>query len=487
VNYQKQINQYNADVMYNEKEMNEARNYSFLNPRAIQRPLVFSIYNQGFKFPRVINIIFYEPITNSRSLNEESYLLYYESTQIDITFFITFFLSLFILLISYDSINGEKRTGTLRVLMTYPIKRQSFILKKILGVFIFVSVAFLIPYILSIFSLVIIYTNILSFSFFLSAFFYGFLVLLYIFFFSLLGIFISCCSSNPNRSLVYSLLVWMMLAIILPTCWEYIVSPSLYNEKINQLTTIFNDKIDNGKRIFYQQVPDEANINLVGHMNWSGYFYDCTMWVFNFTLEQHIRFYNYVYENYYPASRETEQAKDDILRLQIHIDNTKSWVFFYNPIVLFTDLSAKITGNSRADFFKFIQDSRVVRDNLVSIGITDGWLLDYRFNAAYKEEFLLGDEREFWRFVFSQSGIPESKWDETDWTDKIDWWGIITEYQEKAEKYELTLPTFGRYNQPQHSLSEIFLKILPFLSVFVLSIVALWIGTWTLFNRYDVR
>ena len=242
IDYQKQLNQYIDDVRQTEESLQNATNYSYINPRAIQQPIIFSIYNEGFKIPRVLNIQYYDPITYTATLNEENNMFFIDNNQLDITFLITFFLSLFILLISYDSINGEKQVGTLRLMLTFPLKRQSFILKKMLGVFIFVGFTFTLPYILSLITLIVIYANLLTINFFLSAFFYWFLVMLFILFFSLLGIFISCCTRNPNRSLVYSLLIWILFSIVLPISWDYIISPKLYNDKVTELERIHLDK-----------------------------------------------------------------------------------------------------------------------------------------------------------------------------------------------------------------------------------------------------
>jgi len=476
VDYQKQINQYLADVRQAEEALQKENlvNYSFINPRAIHQPLIFSIYNQGFKFNRVIDIEFYEPIDRTITLNEERNRIYKENTQLDITFLITFFLSLFILLISYDSVNGEKRTGTLRILMTFPIKRQSFILKKILGVFIFVAFTFTIPYFMSILTLVFIYSNLLASSFFLSAFFYWFLVILFIFFFSLLGILISVCTTAPNRSLVYSLLVWILLSIVLPISWDYIISPTLYKDKLDQLTQIHTDKQTQANDIFSNPPPEARTGG--SYSNYSG----GPLYNFHFfssldTYKSHYNFQKYICDNYYPATREVEMANDDVLRKRISIENTKSLVFFFDPIVLFKDISMKISGNSIADYQRFLQDGRGIRDDLVSIGIKEEWLLDYRFFAYYADERLSESDR----YIALIKRLQTEEWEDVE----SDYYA----FSDNAERFSFDLPFFRRYNQPNPTFGEIFSRIAMVLCIFVVSIVLLWILTWYKFMRYDVR
>lgn len=480
INYQSQINQYIADKKMAEEELQNAANYSHIKLYAIQQPLVFSIYNQGYKASRVAFIQFYEPILKTISLNEETNLYYNRDNKLDITFLITFFLSLFILLISYDSINGEKQTGTLRIIMTYPVKRQSFVLKKILGIFCFVALAFTLPYVISLFILIIIYTNLLTASFFLSAFFYWLLILLFIFFFSLLGVLISISAKIPNRSLVFTLFIWLLLSIILPISWEFILSPQLFHNELNKLTLNYEDKLDQSKRIFYlndlntdKYDKEKLNINLVSHLVWSGYFYNSSVWGFDETYDQHYRFMQYVIDEYYPASREVEQAIDKLYRKQISIQNYKNWVFFFNPIVLFENMSTKIAGNSQTDYLRHLQDTRDIRDDIVNRGLDEGWLKDYRYFARRAESENLGSYDDISK-KFNYD--PEKTWDY-----------IMVLINDPKVSFAFELPDYRKYSQPQLSFGELFNRILPYLLIFVFGIITLWIIIWRRFMKYDVR
>jgi len=465
MDYQRQINNYLADVRQADEAMLNPSNYSHINPRAIHQPAIFSIYNQGFLFNRVINIVFYDPITSSVAYNEERNLLFSENNKLDITFLITFFLSLFTLLISYDSVNGEKQTGTLRILLTFPIKRQSFILKKILGIFIFVAIAFTIPYTLSLICLMLIYANLLTSFFFLSAFFYWFLVILFIFFFSLLGILLSVSTVYPSRSLVYCLLTWMLLCIVLPTSWNYIISPKLFDDRIDQLIQIYDDKLAEANTI-YNKPPQEINFFSgkfvrISYRQSAEFEISC----FQGEYEHFYLFLKYIYDTYYPASREVEHAIDNVIRMRINIEKTKSRVFFFNPIVLFNGISNDISGNSRSDYLEFLNKGRAIRENLVNTGFRDGWLFNYGFLALTADENLLGKREDF---DFRNFG-------------KID--TIIAD----AEPFTFDMPIIMRYDQPNPTFGEIFSRIAVVLTIFVASILALWILTWYRFMKFDVR
>jgi ABC-type transport system involved in multi-copper enzyme maturation permease subunit len=472
IDYQKQMNQYYADVMEADELIRNAPNYSHLTPQIIHKPLLFSIYNQGYTFGRVVNVEFFNPITSSEIKNESRNRSYRINQQIDITFLVTFFLSLFILLISYDTVNGEKSTGTLRLLLTFPIKRQSFVLKKILGVFIFVAIVFTIPYFLSLLTLALI-TSQLTNSFFLSALFYWFFVLLFIFFFCLLGTLLSCLSINPSKSLVYSLLLWIMICIILPVGWNQMVSPKIFDDSLNQYWQIYTDHYGTANEILYNP-PDEANLSLVSNVSQTGdWFYRCNVWGFTETHEQRSRFYRYAYDKYYPASLELEQALDNYHHKRINIENIRNIVFFFNPIVLFNDIGRKISGNSRADYIKFLHDSREIRNDLVSLGAREGWLFGYGFTAMYEEKDILGSVDE-WMPKF-MNGNPEEVYAEV--------MGLMA----VATPYTFEKPFIRSYQQPNPSFNEIFSKLVSVLTIFVVSILALWVLTWVKFMKYDVR
>ena len=473
IDYQKQVNQYLSDLQEIEDSRETPTNYSHVTTKAIEQPKIFSIYNQGYQYPGIVDIVFYEPIHTSYSLNEESNLHYFDNNKIDITFLVTFFLSLFILLISYDSINGEKQTGTLRLLLTFPIKRQSVILKKLLGVFIFVSYTFTIPYSLSLIYLMIVYANLLTTSFFLSAALYWFLALLFIFFFCLLGIFISICSTSPNRSLVYSIIIWIMGGIVLPISWEYIGVSTLYEKELVTLEQIHKDKQLYAHKVFHELVPDETNFVKAPRIGGHGFYNNWYVRTFIEGNEYYYRFQRYAYDTYFPVAREVEMAKDEIIRKEIMIENIKSRLFFFNPIILFSDISSKIAGNSLDDYLKFFMTARSVRDDIINMGTREGWLFDSRFFAIYTDINIYGHAEDF-----------DKREEEVGFAVALN---EIFQATARAERFSFEMPIIPSYQQPNPTFGEIFFKIAGVMGMLVVSIIGLWMLTWWKFMKYDVR
>jgi hypothetical protein len=190
------------------------------------------------------------------------------------------------------------------------------------------------------------------------------------------------------------------------------------------------------------------------------------------TYQKWYRYLEHLYENYFPANREIELAMDSIIRKRISMENIRSLVFFFNPIVLFNDISNRIAGNSRADYHRFLQEGRGMRNDFVSIGIREGWLLGYGFFAQKADETLLGSE-EYWNERFR-----------TNYDSALnDMIAIVS----NAEMFSFEMPIIRRYEQPNPTFGEIFNRIAVVLAMFVVSILGLWILTWTKFMRYDVR
>jgi hypothetical protein len=221
-------------------------------------------------------------------------------------------------------------------------------------------------------------------------------------------------------------------------------------------------------------VPDDANVNHTNHMSWNGgTINNVSVWSYQEAYEQRYRFQRYAYENIFPAIRDVEQAVDDVIRKRISMENTKSWVFFFNPIVLFNDISMKIAGNSRADYLRFLQRGREMRDDLFSIGAREGWLFDYRFFTLFADEDLLGSMESWMEKMYSVG-----------WEDV---WAEVLALADTAERFSFDVPVLRGYEQPNPGFGEIFMRVVAVLAMFVVSILVLWVMIWVRFGRYDVR
>jgi len=142
----------------------------------------------------------------------------------DLIFFIGIVMSLLALVFSYDAVSGEKEQGTLRLMLSYSIPRDTYLLGKWIGGFI----SLILPLVLGLICAVMVtlvfrdvhYTPtnwmqmILMFLF----------AVLYLAAIYSLGLFVSARTERPATAAVAVLLVWVILVLAWPTVTPYLAT-----------------------------------------------------------------------------------------------------------------------------------------------------------------------------------------------------------------------------------------------------------------------
>jgi ABC-type transport system involved in multi-copper enzyme maturation permease subunit len=133
----------------------------------------------------------------------------------DLAFIVQVVLSLFAILFTYDSINGEKETGTLQLTFSNNLPRAQFILGKFFGAALGMIIPIIVPILLGILLVLVLKAPFSSGDWLR---FSGFLVcsILYIVFFTCLGILTSILTKRSNISFLFSLVAWVLLVFIVP-------------------------------------------------------------------------------------------------------------------------------------------------------------------------------------------------------------------------------------------------------------------------------
>jgi len=142
----------------------------------------------------------------------------------DLTFVIATFLSLLAIIFTYDSVCGERETGTLKLLHTTNITRWQVLLAKWLGAVLSIAMPMLVIFILS--SLVAnVFAGISLNLSFLSLLFFIFLgTIAYVGAFSALGILISSLFRSASSSILVLLFLWVLLVLAIPNASPIIAS-----------------------------------------------------------------------------------------------------------------------------------------------------------------------------------------------------------------------------------------------------------------------
>lgn len=470
--FQKRLNTYIKDVEQTEKELSEARNYSYLNPRVIRKPKLFSIYHEGetHTYGNVIDLYFFRGVIEAKHMNSEDNSFFNDIPQVDITYLVKFFLSLFILLIAYDCINREKENGTLRIVMTWPFKRNLYLLKKLLGIFSFAGLVFSLPYVLSFIFLLIKYSSLLTPGFITSYLLYWFLIMIYIFTISCAGVLLSILTHKPAKSLVLALFLWVFLTIISPVLWNFARNyfPKAKLDEMGQNYTALHLKISG----FDENLPDSVDIAKYGHWNWSGSgTHSVTVFGESRTMKAHREYNRYLMNHLMPIIRQHEDLQTQMSMIRNKYNKSSAYFLFFNPNVLLENVSGIIGGSSVEDHLQFIQDARSVRSALMDQGIRDGWLYSNEYFALYDAN-VEGDD------------LPKLGLDFSKLTDWMDFYAFL---QSKVGYYKMKIPQMKRYEQRDVRITEVFPKIIPVLAIYVLLISFLLFLLQKKFEQYDVR
>ncbi len=136
--------------------------------------------------------------------------------EIDWVFIIGFVLSLMAVLLTFDSISGERQNGTLALLLSGSVSRTTVLGGKFLGAFFVLALALTLGVLVNLLVITLFGSMILTLQIGLKLATMGVAALLYLAFFVGLGLLVSSRFERPTASLVILLLVWTVLIVLLP-------------------------------------------------------------------------------------------------------------------------------------------------------------------------------------------------------------------------------------------------------------------------------
>lgn len=187
---------------------------------------------------------------------------------IDLSFVISMILSLFALLLVFDSFSGEQEQGTIKLVLSNPVGRIPLLVGKFLGALITMAVPLSIGF-LEVMLLWRLSPNIsLDASSWLGIGLIYLFSLVFLAGFLALGLLVSLFAKESSSGLMYLLLAWVVAAIVIPEGGEYLaenVRPQEIREKV--LTEVEQAKVEFHKAyssIEYHQKSDWNNTNTGG-------------------------------------------------------------------------------------------------------------------------------------------------------------------------------------------------------------------------------
>lgn len=178
---------------------------------------------------------------------------------LDWSFIIGTLMSLMAILVSFSAICGEKKDGTLKLLMSYPVSRKALFMGKFLGLLLVTLVILLLGVILNIAVILTIGAIPLTTGVLLSIGWVLLFAVLGLAFFTGVGLMVSSLTRRPAVSLVVLLIFWVVVVVAIPG------AAKLYGEQVMEVPSNYQIRKEMTQAIddVRHKHPDDAG-------NWNG-------------------------------------------------------------------------------------------------------------------------------------------------------------------------------------------------------------------------
>ena len=217
--YEQSLADYAATVKMNQRQLQETKTYSAGEMYVDRPPNPLRIFNAGFD-KRIGNTVSasYRSVPSlwdSRKRGSDNPFMDMFASM-DIVFIFEVILSLLALIFAYDALTGEYERGTLRLVLTHPVRRGHILLAK----YISAMLCLLVPLLISLLLAIILLTT--STAIFLNTddlLRIGGIVLtsvVYLSVFYLIGLLISAATRRTGTALMLSLFIWGFLVLVYP-------------------------------------------------------------------------------------------------------------------------------------------------------------------------------------------------------------------------------------------------------------------------------
>ncbi len=272
--YERRLAAYNTALKTEYQELRERKTYSSGGLDVARPPNPLSLFNVGLD-KRLGNEIwisygFVPTLWDARMQGTTNPLLNLFSA-IDIVFIFEVVLSLMALIFAYDAIAGERERGTLRLVLTHPIRRGHILLAK----YISAMTCLLVPLLMSLLLAATLLTTSTAISLSISDFLrMGGIILssiVYLSVFYLIGMLISAVTRRTGTALMLAMFVWGFWVLVYPNViLAAIASPQPSQERMvstyNQIKQIW-EEFDRERKQFLANdaVPGEdPHFGMVG-------------------------------------------------------------------------------------------------------------------------------------------------------------------------------------------------------------------------------
>lgn len=214
--YRESVSQYETGVAVTEQGIREQTGWGQVQNNVFRKPDPMQIFVSGINndIGRLSSISNWASV-KLRNSHYSDNPLFAVFRFIDITFIFMVVLSLFAIMFTYDAINGERESGTLKLVFSNSVPRAQFLIGKFIGSWLGLVIPILIPVLLGLLMINLFQIPLEAEHWKKIGMLFG-ISLLFFTFFICIGLFVSAVTSKSSTSFLILLVVWISLVLILP-------------------------------------------------------------------------------------------------------------------------------------------------------------------------------------------------------------------------------------------------------------------------------
>jgi len=213
--YKTAVEQYEAGLQLAEQQIREARSWAGAGTTVFRKPNPMQVFVSGVNndIGRLSEIGPHSLIKLRNSMySDDPIFAIFRS--IDFVFIVQIVLSLLAILFTFDAINGEKESGTLKLVLCNAIPRSQYLISKVVGSWMGLVIPLSVPLLLGI--LIVLLSGIPMEGVWFKLFLLVALSLLYFTFFICFGILISALTQQSSTSFLVLLVSWVLWVLVIP-------------------------------------------------------------------------------------------------------------------------------------------------------------------------------------------------------------------------------------------------------------------------------
>ena len=214
--YQAAVRQHETASQLTDQELREAASWGGLGTKAYRQPDPMQIFVAGLSYDigRWSSISSYEGVKLRHSAYSDD-PVFAVFRIIDFAFIVMFVLSLMAIQFTYDAVNGERESGTLRLIFSNAVSRARYLIAKCLGSWLGLAVPLSVPILAGLLLVMVMGVPMGAGHWVRIGLLVGLSLLLFTFFI-VLGVLVSTLTRRSSVSFLIAILVWVAFVMIVP-------------------------------------------------------------------------------------------------------------------------------------------------------------------------------------------------------------------------------------------------------------------------------